>query len=149
MSKPAGRPGHPATARAAREAYPIWPCSVCNRAGPRHLIKAREKGMSDTPSQWHLDKKVPIALILGLLVQTMMVGYWLAQNEARLTQLEDANRQAIVTRSANIEKLNKLDGVVQVLVSQSGEIAVRLNRIDDKLDRIIEFRRTQLDEVRP
>ncbi len=44
---------------------------------------------SDTQSRhWHLDKRVPIALIVMLLGQTFVVGWWASSTDARVTTLE-------------------------------------------------------------
>jgi len=104
-------------------------------------------------SEWHLSKNVPIAIIIGFVIQTitfLMVGsYWVSQTDARLGQLERTADQIAAARAGELERLNRLDALVQVLGAQSGEIASRLNRIDDKLDRLMESRRSQVEGGRP
>ncbi len=62
---------------------------------------------------WHLDKRVPIALIITLLIQAGGAVWWAATTSGRISAIEQ-------------------------LVSSS--ITGRLNRIEDKLDRLIEKR---------
>lgn len=65
-------------------------------------------------SSWHLDKRVPIALILTILVQSGTAIWWAATTTGRVAAIENVVSQSITTR---------------------------LNRIEDKLDRLIESRR--------
>ena len=41
-------------------------------------------------SQWHLDKKIPIAIIVTLFIQTGGIIWWAASASARLDQVERA-----------------------------------------------------------
>jgi len=61
------------------------------------------------PSHWHLDKKVPIALIFTILVQTFAAGWFAANINARLTIVE--NRQT--ERAAQAERLAGLEATMQ------------------------------------
>ncbi len=69
---------------------------------------------------WHLDKRVPIALLLGLLMQGVGAVWWAAQFEARfeasvrrIERLEaqriadDAQTQVLLQRLARIEALTE------------------------------------------
>ena len=87
----------------------------------------------DTASHWHLDKKVPITLILVLLVQ-FGSGLWFA---ARMVERDDAQEK-------------RLSAIEQAAVQQnlSGRLGTVESRLDDlrqgikdsnaKLDRLIE-----------
>jgi hypothetical protein len=64
---------------------------------------------------WHLDRKVPIALILALGAQTSAVSWWAATLSARVDLLE---RQvlAIAPQSERIIRLeSKVDGIATSL----------------------------------
>jgi lysozyme family protein len=83
--------------------------------------------MSDT--QWHLDKRVPVALLLGLLLQGGGVIWWASGANERLSQIE-RRLEGFAARSET------LDNTVQ---QQGQTIAVLLSRIDDtnrNLDRL-------------
>ena len=61
---------------------------------------------------WVLDKKVPIALILTLVVQTMTIVWWAATANARLDQLE----RATALFGPHVERIIRVEekvGVVQ------------------------------------
>jgi TolA-binding protein len=82
-----------------------------------------------TQGEWHLDKRVPVALLLGLLLQGGGVIWWASGANERLTQIE----RRLEGFSARSETL---DNTVQ---QQGQTIAVLLSRIDDtnrNLDRL-------------
>lgn len=78
---------------------------------------------------WHLDKKVPLALIIGLLTQTAAMVWWTSKLDSRVLRLEEL---IAVQATAN-------DRVVR-LESAKDDVARRLDRIEIKLDRLIETR---------
>ena len=47
----------------------------------------------DRAGGWHLDKRVPIAIILAIFVQTAGVVWWAARLENRVVTLEKANTE--------------------------------------------------------
>lgn len=74
----------------------------------------------DSREKWHLDKRVPIALMIGLFMQGAGAIWWAAQFEARfeasvrrIERLEaqrladDAQTQILVQRLARIEALSE------------------------------------------
>ena len=86
------------------------------------------------PAQsWHLDKRVPIAILTGLVMQAGAVFYWggsfQAQTEERLEQIE-RRMNGFATRS---------EGMQREVQDNGRTIAVLLSRIDDtnrNLDRL-------------
>ncbi len=46
--------------------------------------------MPEAKERWHLDRRVPIALILALFIQTVGVVWWAATTDARVGQLESS-----------------------------------------------------------
>lgn len=75
----------------------------------------------NTPSNepWHLDKKVPISLILAIIVQSAVVMWWAARIDANDSEQE--------RRIAAIESWR--DGTQQQLQS----VNERLARIDERI----------------
>lgn len=43
---------------------------------------------ADDDKHWHLDKKVPLALILTIVIQTVGIVWWAATTSERVTTLE-------------------------------------------------------------
>lgn len=82
----------------------------------------------DERSQWHLDKKVPIGIILGIAIQTLAILVtgvtWKSDVDHRLESLErsDGLRQPQETRIVVVEQQLKY-------ITQS------LDRIEAKLER--------------
>ena len=76
---------------------------------------------------WHLDKRVPIALIATIVMQSMAAVWWAASMQARLDALE----KNLTAQSSNESRLVRLEQVT-TMQTQS------LSRIEDKLDRVIE-----------
>ncbi len=69
----------------------------------------------DDRKHWHLDRRVPVAIIGALLLQSFSVGWWAARMESRVSVVEsaaaraDASAQqrfaAIETRQLEADKL--------------------------------------------
>ena len=74
--------------------------------------------------QWHLDKRVPIALIVTIIVQTVGGGgaivWWAAGMSQRVGQIERQMENA-AARSQNVDNL---------VASQATQIAVLVERIE-------------------
>ena len=81
-----------------------------------------------TGDGWHLDKKVPISIILALFSQFGMGVWYAGRIENRIDHLER-------DKQMQIEKDNRQDNN---LSAASTLMQARLDRIDGKLDRLIE-----------
>lgn len=80
---------------------------------------------------WHLDKRVPIALIVTLILQFCGVVFYVSRIEA---QGQDNERRISVLEEQKIsERLAALE-------SQVGDVKQYLDRMEGKLDRIAERR---------
>lgn len=68
-------------------------------------------------SSWHLDKRVPIALIVAIVMQTATLGAWVGSLQQRVSHNEDA-----IKRGADQgERLARIEAILE-------EIKDRLNR---------------------
>lgn len=72
---------------------------------------------------WHLDKRVPIALIAAISLQTLAGGFWLGTLATRVSSVEQwqANNGRIEAR-------------LSVLENQSSTILRALERVEDRLE---------------
>lgn len=80
-------------------------------------------------SDWHLDKRVPVALITTLLIQAGLGVWWASNASERLEQVE-RRLEGFAVRSSEMRK---------ELESQGRTVAVLLNRIENtnnNLDRL-------------
>ncbi len=85
---------------------------------------------------WHLDRKVPIALILAILLQTFGAIWWAATQESRLASLSsDVARveKKIDDQKDDPVRLARLEGFRE-------DLARRLDRFEAKLDKLIDER---------
>lgn len=60
---------------------------------------------------WQVDKRIPVALIITLIMQTAGVGFWIGQTQQRVNQLErsvliiEDTRERVIRMEAAIEQL--------------------------------------------
>ena len=70
--------------------------------------------------QWHLDKRVPLALIFTIFVQTSGAVWWAASIAERMDQIERRMDNAAI-RSQNVDNL---------VAQQATNIAVLVERLE-------------------
>ncbi len=80
-------------------------------------------------NQWHLDKKVPISLILAIALQTGAAIWWVSAVDARVAALELKAAKAEAALSEVVQLRARVDSIYD-----------RQVRMDDKIDRLIERR---------
>ena len=83
-----------------------------------------------TKESWHLDKKVPITLIVALLVQTVGV----------VAAFVDLKKDVEYLRAQVITQRDRDDRQDKVLGDVVARLEAQLVRMDSKLDRLIEKR---------
>lgn len=81
--------------------------------------------MAPVPDHWTLDKRVPLAIIFALIVQSTGIVWWGASLNERVAQLEAEHDDAKGQDGRIIRVETRLDG-----------IAAALDKINDKLDRM-------------
>lgn len=85
-----------------------------------------DRGTLDS-AHWVLDKRVPLALIIAILVQTAGAIWWAASISSRVTSLE-AQRMAVGDQGGRIIRLE----------TQIETLTVLMRRIEDKLDKALD-----------
>lgn len=70
---------------------------------------------------WRIDKRIPVALIVALLIQAAAAVWWAASADARLSVLE----QKVVTSAEDRERLARIEATVT-------GIDQRLVRMEDR-----------------
>jgi Tfp pilus assembly protein PilO len=91
----------------------------------------RARLMAD--EQWHLEKKVPIGIIVTIIVQTMILAYFLGDlssqvthNTKKITTLELVVSPALQERNAtNIQNIKE----------QLANLRVDISKMDDRIQR--------------
>ena len=101
------------------------------------------------PEGWRLEKKVPITLILTIFLQSAMAIWWIAKTDSRIDILEKLGD----VRPSISDRLVKIEADQYALRVDTNnrltDMTNRLNRIEDKLDRAIEQRRSFAPSERP
>ena len=72
--------------------------------------------MRDESTDWHLDKRVPISLILAIAMQTIAIVWWVATANARIDQLERQGSATPVQNERIIRLESKVDAIQETLV---------------------------------
>ena len=75
--------------------------------------------MNDIVGGWHLDKRVPIALIAGLFLQAATFGWWASQINSRV--------------EINTRDIGRVERQIEAIVAASQAQAVQLGRIEESV----------------
>ena len=75
---------------------------------------------------WHLDKKVPIGIILAIIIQTFSLGWFVARMDSRITHLEVSQAQRADERDRLITMEERLKAALESMA-----------RIERQLDRLV------------
>ena len=80
--------------------------------------------MTDQP--WHLDKRIPIALILAIILQVGGAVYWASKMESRIA--------ANTTRIETVDRdMTRLAQQMAIMADASNTQAVQLGRIEEQI----------------
>lgn len=91
------------------------------------MTNAGEKGDAALGSEWHLDKRVPIALIVTIIMQSMAAVWWAATMQERMDSIEKS-----LSMQSSME--GRMVRIEQIVTMQTRTI----DRMENKLDRVIE-----------
>ena len=80
---------------------------------------------------WHLDKKIPVLIVMTILVQTFSAGWWSAGTSQRIQTLEKNVEDIQEAANENEKKIIYLE-------TQAVNTALSLSRIESKLDNLLE-----------
>jgi hypothetical protein len=81
--------------------------------------------MNEDDTRWHLDKRVPLALLFAILVQTGAALWWAAGVNARVEQLE----RQVISAAPNVERIVRLETKMDAIFSQLAEIKLIVQRV--------------------
>jgi chemotaxis signal transduction protein len=66
----------------------------------------------DTSNHWHLDKRVPIALIVVIMLQTVTLGVWVGSVQERVAR----NERDIESASDVGERLARVETLLETII---------------------------------
>lgn len=70
-----------------------------------------------TENHWHLDKRVPIAMIAAIVIQTTGIIWWAASMQAQV----NANSREIQEQSDTRERLVRIETILERLERRLGD----------------------------
>ena len=82
----------------------------------------------ETTGKWHLDKRVPISLIIAIIIQTMSFVWFFSKMDSRIASLESG---AITQKERDDRQDNNVKDGLNTLRAD-------IKEIDRKIDRLIE-----------
>lgn len=85
------------------------------------------RGDPASPETWVLDKRIPIALVVALFVQSLGAVWWAATMSARMTAFETT----VLAMSDQASRIVKLE-------AQGEATGKTLERVETKVDKILE-----------
>lgn len=91
--------------------------------------------------QWHLDRRVPIALIFAIIVQSAGVTWWASQMNERMTQVERRLAGFAARNDATDERVNRQSSQIAVLTEQVSNTNKSLERVEIQLSNTNELLR--------
>ena len=83
--------------------------------------------------RWHLDRRVPIALIVTIVMQTIGIVWWAASISARVDVLERRLEEA----RHNQSRIVRLEANQNAVYQRLDRIEAASRRIEAKLDRLL------------
>lgn len=91
--------------------------------------------------QWHLDKRVPLALIVTIIIQSAGVTWWASQMNERMIQVERRLAGFAVRNDATDERVNRQSSQIAVLTEQVSNTNKALERVEIQLSNTNELLR--------
>lgn len=93
-------------------------------------MKAPAPVIDRSDERWHVDKKVPVSLIVTLVVvfggQTATALIWASKADARIERLEDTAKLAVPQVSAQNERLTRVEVKLESALDSLSEIKTLL-----------------------
>ena len=91
--------------------------------------------MPGPDGQWHLDKRVPMALIFAIGIQTAGVAWFLAGLDGAVARNIDDIAKIETRQTAEASKINMVNNRLIRVEEQNAAIKAALQRIERLLDR--------------
>lgn len=80
--------------------------------------------IDESDTHWHLDRKVPISIILTILIQTAGVMWWAASANERLNSLE----QKMIMLAPQSDRLTRVEVNIETIKDSLAEIKATLRK---------------------
>ena len=101
----------------------------------------QRRGGFDYDRQWHLDKRVPISLIIAILIQSASAFWWASGVTRDVQNLQISTRELA---AENKERVKRIDELGQ-LQTEFRYMRESLARVEKALEKIVDVRHTMND----
>lgn len=91
--------------------------------------------MSEPREPWHLDKRVPIALIAAIIVQTVTIVWWAASIDARVI--------------GHDRRIERIETTIERARENDSALIQRVTRMEERLDAMLAILRDVQTQLRP
>lgn len=78
--------------------------------------------MATQDRAWHIDKRVPVALILMILMQTFGAAWWASSTDTRVSTLERRMDATTLTMAPQADRLTRVEVKLETVQSGINEI---------------------------
>jgi hypothetical protein len=89
------------------------------------MMMPDDEPLSEAQAHWHLDRRIPIALLLGLVLQSFAIAWWASDVSARVTMLE---RHSIATAPQG-DRLTRVEVRIEAVQGDVTEIKSDIKRL--------------------
>lgn len=89
--------------------------------------------MERQPEPWHLDKRVPIALILTVLLQTLSIVWWASNMTARVASVEREVAVLVQKDSQRYDDARRMSEQIARLDERLSQLMVVLREVRDEV----------------
>lgn len=100
-----------------------------------------------SPDQWHLDKRVPVAIIFSILAQTAAAVWWASTMSANVATLREADTRHEATMEQLRSDATAREARLRVVEQGAGRMEAKLesiaegiDRLNSQIDRLVEAR---------
>lgn len=108
--------------------------------------------MADADGAWHLDKRVPLGILLALAVQTItlvaIASSWRASTDERLETLEENFADNVILRRRQWDSIKANTASNQSLDAKLAGLDERTKAIASQTDRILGLMLSQIEDER-
>lgn len=91
--------------------------------------------VDDQKQHWTVDKRIPLALIVTIVLQTAGFGVWVGAINNRVASLEEYRLQQVPASSSREGRIIRLETLAQGVAEAIGDIKGTLAEMNRKLDR--------------
>lgn len=93
----------------------------------------------DSKQNWTVDKRIPLALVITITLQTGGLVWWAATISSRVASLEEYRQQQIPAATAREGRIIRLETLAQGVAESLTDVKSTLAEMNRKLDRAAGF----------